>query len=236
MKPPKSPFVLAAFIIVFLGGSIVGRLTANRPAAGAPAQGATVSLPERASALPQTLLPDVPDVRQSTNYSCGASALQAVLAHWGIAEREDRLMKRLRSTPEQGTSPDAIVRVAREFGLEAALREGLGLDDLASALKTGMTVIVDLQAWRESEDKPWAETWEDGHYMVLLGMDGQNLYFEDPSLLGSRGFIPRPEFLDRWHDYEGDPPLDAKDRTYVHAAIFLQGRRPASLAPLERVK
>ena len=94
-----------------------------------------------------------------------------------------------------------------------------------------MTVIVDLQAWRDRTDLPWTETWDDGHYMVLLGMDGENLYFEDPSLLGSRGTIPRSEFIDRWHDYEGDPPLDPTDRKYVRMAIFLRGSRPAPAAP-----
>ncbi|MCK7482927.1 MAG: cysteine peptidase family C39 domain-containing protein [Candidatus Moduliflexus flocculans] len=96
----------------------------------------------------------MPDVRQSTGYTCGAAALQAVLAYWGMSEREDRLAARLRSTPEAGTHPDDIVRVAREFGLTAELREGLDLSDLESALAAGTTVIVDLQAWRENTDRP----------------------------------------------------------------------------------
>jgi predicted double-glycine peptidase len=159
-----------------------------------------------------------------------------VLARWGTPEREDRLIARLRSTPQNGTHPDDIVRVAREFGLRAELREGLVLEDLEAALARGTSVIVDLQAWREKEDHPWSETWDDGHYMVLLGMDALNLYFEDPSLLGSRGYIPRQEFLDRWHDYEGDPPLDARDRTYRRMAIFIQGQTPSSQPPFERVR
>jgi predicted double-glycine peptidase len=170
----------------------------------------------------------VPDVRQSTGYTCGAAALQAVLAYWGVSEREDRLAARLRSTPEAGTHPLDIVRVARELGLEADLREGLALSDLEAALSSGTTAIVDLQAWRDRDDLPWTETWDDGHYIVLLGMDAQYLYFEDPSLLGRRGLIPRAEFVDRWHDYEGEPPLDPADRRYVHMAIFLRGSHPPS--------
>jgi predicted double-glycine peptidase len=177
--------------------------------------------------LPPRLLPGlVPDVRQSTGYTCGAAALQAVLAYWGRPEREDRLAVRLHSTPEAGTHPLDIVRVAREFGLTAELREGLDLPDLEAALVSGTPVIVDLQAWRERDDLPWTETWDDGHYMVLIGMDAEKLYFEDPSLLGRRGFIPRAEFVDRWHDYEGDPPLDPSDRKYVRMAIFIRGVKP----------
>jgi predicted double-glycine peptidase len=195
-----------------------------------PAPLSVTSPPASTSSLP-ILLSSVPDVRQSTGYTCGASALQAVLAYWGMEEREDRLAARLHSTPKAGTNPLAIVRVAREFGLTADLREGLELADLDAALAARTTVIVDLQAWRDRTDLPWAETWDDGHYMVLLGADRDNLYFEDPSLLGSRGMIPRSEFIDRWRDYEGEPPLDPTDRIYLRMAIFLRGSRPAPAAP-----
>jgi hypothetical protein len=197
-----------------------------------------VRVPRAPAPIPSSPFAAVPDVRQSTGYTCGAAALQAVLAYWGMPEREDRLAARLRSTPEAGTHPLDIVRVAREFGLTAELREGLDLLDLEAALASGTAVIVDLQAWRERTDVPWTETWDDGHYMVLVGMDAEKLTFEDPSLLGKRGFIPRAEFVDRWHDYEGDPPLDASDRKYVRMAIFLTGDKlpGAPVTSYERVR
>lgn len=221
--------VFGVLAVVFLAGAVVGRVTFPREA---PEAAAKAELPPLAAKLPA----GVPDVRQSTGYSCGAAVLQAVLSYWGTSEREDRLMARLHTTPQNGTSPDNIVRVAREYGLKAELREGLTLEDLEAALRKGLTVIVDLQAWRQKDDKPWTETWDDGHYMALLGMDANNLYFEDPSLLGSRGFIPRAEFLDRWHDYEGDPPLDAGDRKYVHMSIFIKGDHRVSPAALVAVE
>jgi hypothetical protein len=89
--------------------------------AGAPAAPSSSSSP----LLPSSLLASIPDVRQSTGYTCGASVLQAILAYWGTEEREDRLAARLHSTPEAGTHPLDIVRVAREFGLTAELRDGL---------------------------------------------------------------------------------------------------------------
>ena len=222
--------VIAALAAGWIAGTLLplplGRGASRPPAVAEPV-------------LPGALSPlaSVPDVRQSTGYTCGAAALQAVLAYWGAEEREDRLAVRLKSTPEAGTHPLDIVRVAREYGLAAELREGLSLDDLEAALDAGTTVIVDLQAWRDRTDVPWTETWDDGHYMVLLGMDGGSLYFEDPSLLGARGVIPRDEFVARWHDYEGEPPLDPTDRKYVRMAMFFRGSRPSAVAPVpvERV-
>ena len=237
MKTAKSVAIPAGLVVVFLAGALAGRLTVSSVQRDSPPRGGqSPAAPATSPSLPAPLLATVPDVRQSTGYSCGAAALQAVLAHWGISEREDRLMARLHTTPEQGTHPDDIVRGAREFGLRAELREDLGLADLESALAAGSTVIVDLQAWRDGDATAWTELWDDGHYMVLIGMDGRNLYFEDPSLLGSRGYIARAEFLDRWHDYEGDEPLDPGDRKYVHAAIFIRGdspNRPAPFTPVE---
>ncbi len=235
-KPLSLPLAVAAMAAVAAGwvaGTFLPVPLAKSAAAGPPASSAPAfPTPAPGSVLPASVpyaLPhsaSVPDVRQSTGYTCGAAALQAVLAYWGTPEREDRLAARLRSTAEAGTHPADIVRVAGEFGLTADLREGLTLADLEAALASGTTVIVDLQAWRVRADAPWTETWDDGHYMVLLGMDGANLYFEDPSLLGVRGLIPRSEFVDRWHDYEGQPPLDASDRRYVHMAIFIEGGAP----------
>lgn len=189
-------------------------------------------------AVPLKMLVSVPDVRQCTEYSCGASALQAVLFYWGQEYREMTLMTMLHTTPENGTHPNDILRVAKELGLEANIKENLTLADLEKAIDRGIPVIVCCQAWRDEEDfeKSWTEVWESGHYMVVIGYDQSNIYFEDPSLMGSRGVIPRSEFMDRWHDYEGDVPLDPSDRKYCQAGIFIQGEKAADLIPVMYVE
>lgn len=179
----------------------------------------------RFNAAPHLLL-TVPDLRQDTDYSCGASALQAVFAYWGIDLRESSLREQLHSNPQDGTKPEEILRVAKEHGLSAEMREGLGIKDLRIAWEASITVILDIQAWKENlkQGPDWKSNWEDGHYVVLIGMDERNIYVEDPSLLGSRGIIPQQEFLDRWHDYEGDPPYDSKDRAFIHMGLFIEGK------------
>jgi predicted double-glycine peptidase len=194
------------------------RAAASRDSARASAVGGStqeVADPPR----PADLLP-VPDTRQCTDYSCGASALQAVLMYWGIEYREDELMSRLHTDPENGTNPKEIVRVAGEEGLKAQLRENVSLNDVRSSIDKGNPVIIDCQAWREGDDlqKPWRDIWDSGHYMVVVGMDDKNVYFEDPSILGSVGWIARPEFEERWHDID--------DHAYDHGAIFIEGDRP----------
>ena len=174
---------------------------------------------KHAASKPSKLLP-VPDTSQSTDYSCGASALQAVLAYYGKEYSEPELMKMLHTTPKDGTNPKDIVRVARKLGFDAELRENLTIADIEKPVKKGKPVIVAIQAWREGAElnKPWSEVWDSGHYVSIIGSDEKNLYFEDPSLLGSRGFIPRKEFVDRWHDVD--------DKKYFQSAIFIEGKKP----------
>jgi predicted double-glycine peptidase len=181
-----------------------------------------------APAWAQNLLA-VPDTRQSTDYSCGAAALQAVLAYYGQEVREDRLMHQLACDPQQGTHPEALLRVARSYGLKAELREGMRLEDLEGLLREGVPTLVCAQAWRGQSQPPWREDWEDGHYMVVIGLDEKRVYLEDPSLLGSRGYIERDEFVERWHDVE------ANGKRYHQAGLVVWGRPqpPPALLPVE---
>ncbi|HWQ19668.1 MAG TPA: C39 family peptidase [Methanotrichaceae archaeon] len=172
-----------------------------------------------------TILLQVPDVRQSTNYSCGAACFQAVMRYWeGEDLREGQLMELLNTTPVDATDPDDMVRVAEKMGLEAEIRENLTLDDLKNSVQEGVPVIVAAQAWKYENDS-W-EDYENGHYMVVIGVDDRNVYLEDPSILGSRGYISRDEFVRRWHDYR-DESLSNKAREFMYPGIFIRGDRPA---------
>lgn len=179
---------------------------------------AVIALSHGASAEP-SLLP-VPDVRQSTVYSCGASALQAVLMYYGEEFREDELMVMLGTDCEDGTTPAAMMALACKLGYQTELKENLTLVDLEESLGRGVPVIVAAQAWRETEQPEWSQRWDDGHYLVVIGLDGKNVYFEDPSLLASRGVIPRAEFETRWHDVEAD------GRRYQGLGLFIWGKPP----------
>ena len=170
------------------------------------------------------ILFQVPDVRQSTDYSCGVSCFQAVIRYWGGEDlREDQLIKFLNTTPERGTYFTDLVQGAEKMGFRAEMRENLTLDDLKKSIEKGVPVIVNTQAWK-LENQSW-ETDENGHYMVAIGVDNKNVYLEDPSILGSRGYIPHDEFIERWHDY-GYDPTKGKNRRFIRMGIFIRGDKP----------
>jgi predicted double-glycine peptidase len=175
------------------------------------------------------------DTRQSTEYSCGASALQAVLSYWGKDLDEKELMELLHTTPETGTYPEDIVRTARELGFEAEVKENLTIEDLEKSTKKGNPVIVLGQAWisRDEANKAVAEDWEDGHYVVILAVDKDYVYFEDPFIRMGKGFLPRQTFEEQWHNIGGKTPADTSKQ--MHLGIFIRGKKPAKPQSLKQI-
>ncbi|MCX6672680.1 MAG: C39 family peptidase [Methanothrix sp.] len=169
----------------------------------------------------------MPDTRQSTEYSCGAAALQAVLGYWGRDIGEEDLREMLNTNEESGTYPDDIIRVASALDLQAEYKENMTMKNLENYVAQGIPVIVDCQAWRSVSqyNESWADTWYNGHWLVVIGIDEGNVTLEDPYLLGDRGFLPREEFEARWHNVRG---LDETDTgKQIHMGIAIRGEKPA---------
>jgi uncharacterized protein len=165
--------------------------------------------------------------RQSTEYSCGASALQAVLSYWGKDLDEEDLIALLHTTPDTGTYPDDIVRVARILGFTAEVKENLTLDQIEEATTEGIPVIVLSQAWRSRRDSAASpdEDWKNGHYIVILAVDRDYVYFEDPYVRMGKGFMPRESFEQHWHHVmSGDP---GKGPKLMRLGIFIRGEKAA---------
>lgn len=171
--------------------------------------------------------------RQTTEYSCGACALQKVMSYWGKEVDEAALMEMLGTTPEDGTWPEAIVRVAREQGLEAELRSELTLDEVQRTTAEGHPVIVLGQVWRtqKARDATFADEWDSGHWFIVLGIDADYVYFEDPYMRMGRGFVPRATFEEAWHNVMGG---DRSRPVQSRMGIFIRGERPAA-APDRRI-
>jgi predicted double-glycine peptidase len=168
----------------------------------------------------------LPIVEQETSYSCGPAALLSILKYWqNYSGQEADLYAPLNTTPEDGTNPRGLVSGAQSFGLSAVQKEGMSIQDLRQNLSQGDTVILDIQAWDESNLGPdkvdWENKWEDGHYIVLIGIDAENAYFMDPSMDRNRyGYIPLKELLRRWHDYEVE---NGQRREYRNLGVIIRG-------------
>lgn len=178
----------------------------------------------------------VPLVRQAFPYSCGAAALLSILYYYGCHQgSESSLYAALAMTESDGTSPKHLVAAITQYGLTAEFRYDVTLADVRSALRRAEPVILAIQAWvSDPANVNWSETWHEGHYVVAVGMDDQNVYLMDPSLAAAYGYIPLDEFMDRWHD---EAVIAGERVRYDRPAIFLGGEKPAKAYPqvLQRV-
>lgn len=172
--------------------------------------------------------------RQTTEYSCGASALQAVLHYWGKDVDEEELMRLLGTTPEEGTYPEEIVRVARSLGFETELKDHLTIEEIAAATARGEPVIVLGQVWRSKKpgDQSLTEEWDSGHWFIALAVDQDYVYFEDPYVRMGKGFAPRQVFEDAWHNVMGG---DLGKPKQIRMGIFIRGKQRAAPERLREV-
>lgn len=163
------------------------------------------------------ILYDVPLVEQTTNWTCGAAAMQAVLAYYGLSFSEADLALQMGSTPKEGTDHNRMAQFARDRGIGAVVKSNLTLKDLAESIEKGNPPLIEAQAYSDDKTKPYKEMWNSGHYLVVIGLDDKYVYFIDSSAGMKRAFLPIEEFLERWHD------LGEKNVKLEHTAILFTG-------------
>jgi predicted double-glycine peptidase len=181
-----------------------------------------------ASAPAPRLLP-VPLVSQATPWTCGPASLMAALLYFGVFDEPESGLDTARAaTPEQGIDPWSLAAEARKFGLTAEVRTGMTLDQLAAEIARESIVIVALQAWPSQPGVDLAKGWEDGHYVVLVGLDTRNVYAMDPSVRTGYAYLERGAFEARWHDYD---VRDGRRHDHQRLGIVLRGRRAVQSYP-----
>lgn len=167
-------------------------------------------------------VPEVSHHRQEEKFTCGPASLKEVADGEGIPVTEKQLANEAEAGPEKGTEPPDMVETAEKIGLTTRFHENISVADLCKILEAKHPVIVSIQAYGDQEDYRKLES---GHYVVVVGYDQNNIYFQDPSIEGEgkHGFIPLGEFEQRWHDREYN------GRTYHHLAI--EAWRPGPVGP-----
>jgi len=164
---------------------------------------------------------DLPNMRQTFNYDCGAKALQIVFAYYGVEVREDELMSQLGCSPE-GTPIANMILIAESHGFKVEAACGTSLETLKQYIDEGYPVIILLQAWAERymtlDD--WREDTDDGHYVIVIDHVNTVMVFEDPSSF-HRTWLTEEDLLARWHDV--DPSTGQR---LDHFALVLKGKEP----------
>jgi len=178
------------------------------------------------------LLP-VPLISQARPWSCGAASLMAALVYFGVFDQAESVLDAdLRVTPEDGTSVPSIVGEARRFGLKAEAHTELTLDELGRDVSRGAVVIVAIQAWPTDRIADWRTDWEDGHYVVVVGLSNDRVYVMDPSVRTGYAYLSRNDFLTRWHDYDFDGDRRV---AWNRLGIIIEGGTPLGRYPADAI-
>jgi ABC-type bacteriocin/lantibiotic exporter with double-glycine peptidase domain len=129
--------------------------------------------------------------KQSKGY-CGPASLKMVLSAYGINKSEDFLAELTKSSRTKGCKEENMVKAAKEFGLDGYVKQKSSMKEIKRLVNRGIPVIVD-----------WYSPEEAGHYSVVVGFNGNNLYLADPHF-GKVRKHKINEFEERWFDVVRD--------------------------------
>lgn len=135
---------------------------------------------------------DVPFFHQDTDYTCGPTSLQMLLAFFHIRKSEGTLTQQLAVDPSPvvaSTTHGHLVSLAREYGFFVYANADATLDELLSFVHKGSPVLIDY-------DEPSSN---EGHYAVVVGTEEGKIILNDP-WNGKNFRLTKKSFLNRWHD------------------------------------
>lgn len=132
---------------------------------------------------------------------CGPASLKIVLDYYGLVKSEQELTELTGTTSGMGTDDKGIARIAESLGFKTVIKNESDFSDIENWLRKGVPVIVD---WftRGRADYPDSEV-ADGHYSVVVGLDDDSIYLQDPEI-GEIREIRRDDFLKVWFDFSGE--------------------------------
>ena len=178
--------------------------------------------PINESLNPEVIL-NFPENRQVHNYDCGVSCLQSVLVYYGIEKREDELFKILNNKhtdiSTNGIKIKDIIKIVKYYGLDIKIKNNCTIHDLIMNINNKIPIIILVQAYSNyPKNIDYKNDFKDGHYIVAIGYNDKNIFFEDPSLF-NRGYISKEELIERWHAVD-----DNNIPTKEHIAIMILGK------------
>ena len=138
----------------------------------------------------------VPHLQQSKNGECLAACTAMILAYSNHPYNWVRLLKTLRIQPEMGAPFSNIVNL-EQLGLLVGYRQEGALETLYRLLTQGWPCLIavdtgELPYWQSSA----------GHVVVLVGMDGEHVYLNDPALHEASIQVPMGDFYLAWYEQQ----------------------------------
>ena len=151
--------------------------------------------------MQKDLLPVKPFQETLFKSMCGPASLKMVFDYYGI-EKSEREIARLAGTAEDlGTDEQGIKKAAESLGFKVEIKNESSFEDIQNYLNKKIPVVVN---WftRGRIDYDDSQV-PDGHYSVVVGLDDEFIYLQDPEI-GKLRKIERNDFMKVWFDFIGE--------------------------------
>jgi ABC-type bacteriocin/lantibiotic exporter with double-glycine peptidase domain len=137
------------------------------------------------------LLPVKPFQETLHQGMCGPASLKMVFDYYGIKKSESELAL-LCDKNDSGTNEQGIKKAAKSLGFTVEIKNESSLEDIQMWLDKKVPAIVDwfTRGRADYDDSAVA----DGHYSVVVGLDEEYIYLQDPEIGGLRK-IKRGDFM-----------------------------------------
>ncbi|OGZ58913.1 MAG: hypothetical protein A3B96_02185 [Candidatus Spechtbacteria bacterium RIFCSPHIGHO2_02_FULL_43_15b] len=131
---------------------------------------------------------------------CGPASLKMILGYYEMEKTEEELAELCGTDSNLGTSAEGLGRAAEGLGFTVEIKNNSTLNDIQYWLDKKIPVIVN---WftRGRIDYDDSEV-SDGHLSVVVGLDDDYIYLQDPETGGLRK-ISRNDFMKVWFDFVG---------------------------------
>ena len=131
---------------------------------------------------------------------CGPASLKMVFDYYGYDKSEKDIAEMCGTTDELGTNVEGIQKAVEEMGLRSEIKDNSSFEEIQKWLGKKVPVIVN---WftRGRIDYP-EESVPDGHYSVVVGLDEEFIYLQDPEI-GKLRKIEKDDFMKVWFDFKG---------------------------------
>jgi len=132
---------------------------------------------------------------------CGPASLKIVLGYYGVDKSEQELAELTKVVPGIGVNDKNIADAAEAFGFKVEIKNEASFEDIELWLNKGVPVIVDwFTRGRQDYD---ASQVAGGHYSVVIDLDHEYIYLQDPEIGGERK-IKKGDFMKVWFDFLGE--------------------------------
>lgn len=132
---------------------------------------------------------------------CGPASLKIVFDYYGVEKSEQEIVRLAGTTQDLGTDDEGIKKAAENLGFKVEIKNEASFEDIQDWLDKKVPVIVN---WftrgridYSEEDVP------DGHYSIVVGLDDEFIYLQDPEI-GKLRRITRDNFMKVWFDFKGE--------------------------------